>query len=131
MQRKPRGYWTLERVVEAVQLISDEHGPEAITAQWLSLNQHLGLANAIERVGGYAHVRELVGLPASSRKPRGYWTSDRVTAAARSFAAEHGGAESITQPLLTASGHHTLAQRIYKVGGYAHVRALVAATSDS
>jgi hypothetical protein len=66
MQYHPRGYWTQERVIEAVQLISAEHGPEAITAQWLYINRHNGMARAIERLGGYAHVRGLVAATSDS-----------------------------------------------------------------
>ncbi len=120
---KPVGYWTLENIVAEVKVIADEHGPEAVTADWLTHNGHSGLGHAIRRRGGLSLVRELADLAGPERKPLGYWTLENTVAEVKTVAAEHGP-EAVTADWLIRNGHSSLNTAIGKHGGLHHIREL-------
>ena len=64
-KRKPAGYWKdPANVIAAAKAIVEEHGPKALTADWLKANGHGSLASAISEHGGITWLRAEVGIAA-------------------------------------------------------------------
>ena len=121
--RMPRGYWNLENTVEEAKAFLAEHGEERFRQKWMRSSGYRSLVHAINKHGGLARLRQLLGLE-EGMKPRGYWTLERTVEEAKAFLAKHGEG-NFRQNWIEANGYGSLAQAISKHGGLAHVRRLL------
>jgi hypothetical protein len=86
--KRPRGFWTPERILEEAERFYRDHG--RISHDFLSRNNEPSLGNAIRSYpGGIHQLKKDLGIK-DKRKPKGYWTREQIEEQSRSFVEKEG-----------------------------------------
>lgn len=106
--RKPKGYWTLERIESEAQIFFEEHG--ILTGDALLENGMGDLDGAIKAnyPGRIVGLKQKLGIELI-RKPASYWTSEKIEQEVMVFVNVHG---KISHPILVANGRSDLTSAI-------------------
>jgi hypothetical protein len=121
--RKPQGYWDdSANVITEAKAVVEEHGPKALTRNWLAANGYGGLNRGITLHGGIAWLRVELGLE-QGKKSHGYWQDPANVISEAQAIVEERGSEALTAEWLNANGHGSLSVAIAKHGGIAWLRA--------
>ncbi|MEK7616807.1 MAG: hypothetical protein AAB414_02035 [Patescibacteria group bacterium] len=114
LPRVQRGYWTQEEIERKALEFYQKHGQ--ISRYSLSNNGEGALGTAISSTygGSYVVLRERLGIPASKRRKRGYWTSENIAVEALEFFNTFG---VLTYPALTANKYYGLQSAIHRSPG--------------
>jgi hypothetical protein len=112
--RKPDGYWTLEKIIEHARDLVSQYGEKSLSPMWLKDNGRYDLSRAIQRSGGFPFIREKLGI-VSARKPEGHYTSENIDIEIREIIDQHGEA-AINANWLRDNGYGGLYSAISKQG---------------
>jgi hypothetical protein len=120
INRKPNGYYTVEKIINEARAIVLIHGEKCMTSTWLSRNGYSSLVNNIVKNGGFEWLRLELDLNAKT-KPRGFWTREATILEARKIVKMHG-AQAISQIWLQQQNNSGLATAITRNGGFYWIR---------
>ena len=120
-EMKPRGYWTLERILEESREIICAEGDLPSESRFREIGRY-DLLKAIKRHGGLRKIRDTLGLK-QRRKEDGYWTEETILAEAREVIKDHGYIPP--QKEMYSLGRADLWNQLILHGGVEHFRNLL------